>query len=95
MISAWTTEDVPLPRNGAVRCDTAIAAPGVAVAEMWRFIRKESATEWPVLIADCVASLVRLRRLFCGPSARHHTEARNMVPRNIRFVVDDGVDSEG
>ncbi|VDK35298.1 unnamed protein product [Taenia asiatica] len=95
VISIWGTEGVLLRRNGTMRCDTAVAAPGVAVAEMWRFARQESAMEWPVLIADCAASLVRLRWLFCSPSVRHHTGARNTIPRNIRFAVDEGANSEG
>ncbi|KAL5105304.1 hypothetical protein TcWFU_009451 [Taenia crassiceps] len=94
-ISTWATEGAPLPRNGAFRCDTVIAAPGPAVAEMWRFVRQDSAMECPVLIADCAASLIRLRRLFCCPSVCHHSGARNTLPRNIRFAVDDGTNSEG
>ncbi|CDS38068.1 expressed conserved protein [Echinococcus multilocularis] len=93
-IFTWAIEGSPLPHNAVMRCDTDTAAPGIAVAEMWRFVQQESAAEWSVLVADCAGSLVRLRRLFCCPSVRHHPGARNAMPRNIRFIVADDANSE-
>ncbi|KAH9278877.1 hypothetical protein ECG_08445 [Echinococcus granulosus] len=93
-IFTWAIEGSPLPHNATMRYDTDTAAPGIAVAEMWRFVRQESAAEWSVLVADCAGSLVRLRRLFCCPSVRHHPGARNGMPKNIRFIVADDANSE-
>ncbi|VDM32167.1 unnamed protein product [Hydatigera taeniaeformis] len=95
VIPTWAIEDDPVPHHVSVPCDTVTTSPGLAVAEMWRFIRQGSAEDELVLVADCVGSLTRLRRLFCCPSVRHNTGARNALPRNIRFIVDSGAISGG
>ncbi|VDD76671.1 unnamed protein product [Mesocestoides corti] len=95
-LSTWSIQEKPqvkkshfLPEIDGERHSTSAASD--AVFDFWRFIRSENeeCPTIPILVADSPESLLYLRRLFCSLNVRHHHGARNGLPRNTRFVVDD------